>query len=132
MRLVPLLAEWSQRFRTDSLLAKDVKKGKLSQEDADATRQRVKPVTALEELSQAEIIIEAAPEKLEIKQSIFRSLAQHAAPTAILASNTSSISLTRIAAAAVTTDSVAEAATSSSPARVVGCVLARYMPSLRW
>lgn len=107
--------------RTDSLLAKDVKKGKLSQSDADATRSRVSTITSLEAIGDAEIIIEAAPEKLEIKQSIFASLAQHASPTAILASNTSSISLTKIAASAITSNSTEEAAKSSSPARVLGC-----------
>ena len=57
-------------------------------------------------------------ESLEVKQAVFAKLAQHVRPDAILASNTSSISLTKIAAAAV--KSGEDPSTSDSPGRVVG------------
>ena len=65
--------------------------------------------------------IEAAPEKLELKQTIFRSLATHAPASAILATNTSSISLSKIAAAAISANDKTPAAQSKSPSRVIGC-----------
>ena len=104
----------------DQLLAKDVGRSKLSQSDADAIRSRIRGVTALEELGECEFAIEAVSESLPLKQKIFAQLATHLSPTAVLASNTSSISLTAIAAAALSTAEAAKGWNDVSPQRVVG------------
>ncbi|MFC4256984.1 3-hydroxybutyryl-CoA dehydrogenase [Altererythrobacter xixiisoli] len=79
-------------------LARLVEKDKLSQAEADASLNRIQPVADYARLSGARIIIEAATEREEIKRSIFDAAAAVLAPDAILASNTSSIPITRMAA----------------------------------
>ncbi|SHM06957.1 3-hydroxyacyl-CoA dehydrogenase family protein [Vreelandella subglaciescola] len=78
-------------------LEKLVAKQRLSEEERQAAVQRLATLTALEGLAGCEIIIEAAPETPELKERLFRDLST-LAPEAILASNTSSLSLTRLAA----------------------------------
>lgn len=99
----------------EKLLAKDVGKGRLSQEDADAARGRLTTSTQLEDLSDVDFVIEAVPvrrifnltqtsvsnvsqEIPDLKSKIFSHLAQICPSHAILATNTSSISITKIAA----------------------------------
>ena len=77
-------------------LAKLVAKQALTQADADAALARVQPGT-LPEVARQDIAIEAATENETIKKQIFRDLADHVGPDTILASNTSSISITRLA-----------------------------------
>ncbi|KAK3653643.1 hypothetical protein LTR56_004498 [Elasticomyces elasticus] len=84
---------------TDKLLAKDVGKGKLSQSDADETRFRLTTTTSMDPLSEVDMVIEAVPEIVDLKKSIFAQLAQICPSHAILATNTSSISITQIARA---------------------------------
>lgn len=83
----------------DKLLAKNVSKDRISQNDSDAARSLLSPTTKIEDLSDVDFIIEAVPEILSLKQSIFGQLAQIAPAHAILSTNTSSISITKIAAA---------------------------------
>jgi 3-hydroxybutyryl-CoA dehydrogenase len=83
----------------DKLLEKDIKKEKISQSDADAARSRLKPSTKMEDLGEVDMVIEAVPEIVDLKKKIFSSLAQICPSHAILATNTSSISITLIAAA---------------------------------
>jgi 3-hydroxybutyryl-CoA dehydrogenase len=79
-------------------LDRQVAKGSLVEEEKQATLARIGLHTQLPEgVAQAEIVIEAATENVELKLEIFRQLDQHAPQGAILASNTSSISITRIA-----------------------------------
>ncbi|KAJ4305159.1 hypothetical protein N0V90_000690 [Kalmusia sp. IMI 367209] len=82
----------------DKLLEKDVGKGRVSKEDAAATRERLMPSTKLEDLSDVDFVIEAVPEIPDLKSKIFAQLAQICPSHAILATNTSSISITKIAA----------------------------------
>ncbi|KAF2200929.1 hypothetical protein GQ43DRAFT_456098 [Delitschia confertaspora ATCC 74209] len=82
----------------DKLLEKDVAKGRLSKEDAQATRERLVSGTSLEDLSDVDFVIEAVPEIPDLKSKIFSQLAQICPSHAILATNTSSISITKIAA----------------------------------
>lgn len=82
----------------DKLLEKDVGKGRISKEDAAATRERLASSTKLEDLSDVDFVIEAVPEIPSLKTSIFAQLAQICPSHAILATNTSSISITKIAA----------------------------------
>lgn len=72
-------------------------KGKMTPEANAAAKSRLTTTTDLADLKDCHLIIEAAPEKMEIKQDIFRKLDECCAPDAILASNTSSFSITAIA-----------------------------------
>ena len=61
------------------------------------TGSRVHPVTVLDKISQADLVIEAATDNITLKDKIFKELDQHISEDAILASNTSSISITKLA-----------------------------------
>src|SRR5258708_7269781 len=78
--------------------AREVAKEKLTQQQADAARSRITLTTNLNDLAPALLAIEAATERFEIKSAVFRDLDRLLPPEAILATNTSSISITRIAA----------------------------------
>ncbi|KAH7400702.1 3-hydroxyacyl-CoA dehydrogenase [Phaeosphaeria sp. MPI-PUGE-AT-0046c] len=82
----------------DKLLEKDVGKGRISKEDATAARERLTSSTTLDDLSDVDFVIEAVPEIPDLKSKIFAQLAQICPSHAILATNTSSISITKIAA----------------------------------
>ncbi|AWV91347.1 3-hydroxybutyryl-CoA dehydrogenase [Bradymonas sediminis] len=79
-------------------LGKFVKKERMTPEDRDAALARIRTTTSLKEAAQSDLIIEAATENEELKFKIFRDIDAHAPAHAILATNTSSISITRIAA----------------------------------
>jgi 3-hydroxybutyryl-CoA dehydrogenase len=80
-------------------LGRQVKKGTLTQEDADATVGRITKQTDLATAAKsADFIIEAATENYELKKKIFQTLDENAKDGVILASNTSSISITELAA----------------------------------
>lgn len=78
-------------------LAKGMKLGKLTEDDRDRTLQHIRGTTNLKECAAADLIIEAAPEKLELKQDILRQLESASDHPFIFASNTSSLSITEIA-----------------------------------
>ncbi len=82
----------------DKNLARQVDKGKLSAEDKDAALGRIETATELSFFSDADIVIEAASEDEEIKIKIFKELVPHLPDHAVVCSNTSSISITRLAA----------------------------------
>lgn len=82
----------------DKLLEKDVSKQRITQDDATKTRERLSSSTNIEDLNGVDFVIEAVPEIPDLKFKIFSQLAQICPPHAILATNTSSISITRIAA----------------------------------
>ncbi|HEX4633687.1 MAG TPA: 3-hydroxybutyryl-CoA dehydrogenase [Gemmatimonadales bacterium] len=79
-------------------LDRQVKKGTVTGEQKAATLSRIKTSTALTAVAGAELVIEAATEHPQTKFEIFKGIDQHASPGAILGSNTSSISITTIAA----------------------------------
>ncbi|HUK21972.1 MAG TPA: 3-hydroxybutyryl-CoA dehydrogenase [Gemmatimonadales bacterium] len=79
-------------------LERQVKKGTITASDRDAALGRIKPGTGFEAARDAELIVEAATEQPDVKFKIFGDLDRLASPAAILASNTSSISITAIAA----------------------------------
>lgn len=89
-------------------LVKGIQLGKLTEADQDSTLQHIRGTTHLEEVANADLIIEAAPERLELKQEILRELETHSSKAFIFATNTSSLSITEIAKA------------SERPAQVVG------------
>ncbi|MGA2984560.1 MAG: 3-hydroxybutyryl-CoA dehydrogenase [Terriglobia bacterium] len=80
-------------------LARDVEKERLTEERRGQAVKRLKATTVPADLAEADFIIEAVTEKFEVKASVFRSLEPHCPPETIFASNTSSISITRLAAA---------------------------------
>ncbi len=87
-------------------LARVVKKERMSQEDADAAMARISRSTRLEDLTDRELIVEAVSERADLKAKVFGTLDKVAPASTILASNTSSISITEIAAVTGRADKV--------------------------
>ena len=83
--------------RTHDTLAKLAEKGKLSAEDAKNAASRMSPATDLADFHDCDLIVEAIIEELSAKQALFKALETICEPTVVLASNTSSISITAIA-----------------------------------
>ena len=100
-------------------LAKAVGKGKLEQADADALMERLKPVDGVDKFGDVDIAIEAATENIDLKLKLFKGLDEACKPEAILASNTSSISITLMAAA------------TSRPEKVVGMHFMNPVPVMK-
>ncbi len=76
-----------------------VKRGKLTPEERDGLLARVHFAVGLEALDQADLVVEAVPEHLDLKQGIFADLDRICKPEAVLATNTSSLSVTEISVA---------------------------------
>ncbi|HEX4483585.1 MAG TPA: 3-hydroxyacyl-CoA dehydrogenase [Solirubrobacteraceae bacterium] len=89
-------------------LGKEAAKGKLSEAEAEAASSRLEAVEDIAELAPCELVIEAAPERIELKHAIYAQLSEVVGEQCVLASNTSSLLVTAIAPAA------------SHPERVVG------------
>jgi 3-hydroxybutyryl-CoA dehydrogenase len=100
-------------------LAQGVTKGRLAQEEADATLARIRSTTELAQLGGCDLVVEAIVEQLEPKQQLFRSLEAIISPDCILATNTSSLSVTAIAAAC------------AQPQRVAGWHFFNPVPRMR-
>jgi len=79
-------------------LERQVSKGKVSEADKHAALERITTGTDLATFGDCDLVIEAATESEELKRQIFKALIPHLSPTALIASNTSSISITRLAA----------------------------------
>jgi 3-hydroxybutyryl-CoA dehydrogenase len=105
--VTPELGE-KARERIDHYLSRGVEKGRLSQDDKDAALERLTLVTDLADLASCQLVIEAAFEDLGVKRELFGELEKVVEPKAILATNTSALSVTEIADA------------TSSRERVVG------------
>ncbi len=80
-------------------LQRGVDKGKMKPEEKDAVLSRILTTTSIEDFKNVDFAVEAATEKWEIKQQLFQTLDRVCKPGVILASNTSSISITKLAAA---------------------------------
>lgn len=87
-------------------LENQVKKGKLTAEGCAATLGRIRPMTSDEGVTSADLVVEAATEQLDVKIAIFEAADRGMRADAILASNTSSISITRLAACTARPDRV--------------------------
>jgi len=83
----------------NKILDKDLNKGKISAEDKDAVLGRLHPATTMDGAAESELAIEAVTENIEVKKKIFMELDEKCPAEAILASNTSSIPITTMAAA---------------------------------
>ena len=100
------LRDVEQRFVDNGMgmiresLQRFVKKGQLTEADMNATLSRIHPTLDLKEaVADADLIIEAVPENLELKKATFREVDSYAPSHAIIASNTSSVSITEMASA---------------------------------
>jgi 3-hydroxybutyryl-CoA dehydrogenase len=103
----------------DSFLTRSVSKGKLSSEEKEAVLSRIRGTTNIKDFPDCDLTIEAAPEALEIKKDIFRQLDQVCPGHAILASNTSVLSVTDLAAV------------TKRPDKVLGMHFANPVPLMR-
>ncbi|HVX29392.1 MAG TPA: 3-hydroxyacyl-CoA dehydrogenase NAD-binding domain-containing protein, partial [Nitrolancea sp.] len=79
-------------------LSRAVERGRLSPDDADIALSVIQVDTDIRAVDDADLVIEAVPEVLDLKLNVFRSMDEFAPAGAILASNTSSISITRLGA----------------------------------
>jgi 3-hydroxybutyryl-CoA dehydrogenase len=95
--VLPEAAE-SAAAKLREALAKGAFRGHWSEDEADAASNRIGPALAIGELAGCELLIEAAPEDIELKRALFSEAAVVCGPEAILASNTSSLRVSDIAA----------------------------------
>jgi 3-hydroxybutyryl-CoA dehydrogenase len=89
-------------------LDREVSRGRMKQAAADSARRALRPASSFDELAGCELVIEAAPESLELKRSLFSALSDVVSADCVLATNTSSLLVTALATAA------------TRPERVVG------------
>src|ERR1039458_4087619 len=115
--LADALQRGAQRARDG--LAKEAAKGRLGAEEADAAAARLQPVDSLDALAECELVIEAAPERIELKHELYARLAEIVSAECVLASNTSSLPITAIASAV------------PGPERVVGMHFFNPAPLMR-
>jgi 3-hydroxybutyryl-CoA dehydrogenase len=103
----------------DASLSKAVSRGKLSAKEQAEIRARIRPAAGFSDAAAVDLAVEVVPERIEIKRQIFAELDRVTSPTAILATNTSSLSVTTIAAA------------TKHPGRVVGMHFFNPAPVMR-
>jgi 3-hydroxybutyryl-CoA dehydrogenase len=96
------------RATIDRYLSRGVEKGRLSQQERDEALARLALTTELDDLSDCDLVIEAVLEELDLKRDVFAELDRATRPDAVLATNTSALSVSEIAAA------------TTRPERVVG------------
>jgi 3-hydroxybutyryl-CoA dehydrogenase len=100
-----ILRDIDERFLDRALetistnLDREIKKAKLTQAEKPSVLARINPVTKMEAIARADFVVEAVPEQLELKREVLREADRVLRPEAILATNTSSISVTTLAAA---------------------------------
>jgi 3-hydroxybutyryl-CoA dehydrogenase len=103
----------------DKNLQRGVDKGRMSAEDKQAALERVKGTTVLEDLAESDLVVEAVVEDFDVKAKIFGELDRICRAGVILASNTSSISITRIASC------------TERPERVIGMHFMNPVPVMK-
>jgi len=103
----------------DKNLARDVSKGKRTEDDKTTILGRIKPSVSLEDAADCDLVIEAIVENFDIKKKVFGELDRIAPPHAILASNTSSLPITQIAA------------TTKRPEQVIGMHFMNPVPVMK-
>ncbi len=119
------LCDVEQRFLDRGLatitknLDREVAKNKITEADKASALKNIEPVTEHAKLADCDFIVEAATEKFEIKTEIFRDLDRLVRPEVILASNTSSISITKLAA------------TTKRPEKVIGMHFFNPVPVMK-
>ena len=83
----------------DKFLAKSVEKGKMAADDKNAILGRIKGTTKIEDMKDADLVVEVILEKMDLKKQVFKQLDEITRKDVILATNTSSMSITEIATA---------------------------------
>ncbi len=92
--------------RLNASLARAVKRGKLDSVDRESARERITLTSELEDLAEADLVIEAVPEDVDLKVSIMKSLDKIVGDHALIASNTSAIPIAQLASAVRSPDRV--------------------------
>ena len=92
--------------KVEAFLAKSVEKGKLEAKEKDAILGRIKGTVDMADLKDVDLVVEAVLEDLDLKKSVFKELDEICRPEVILATNTSSMSITEIAASTKRPDKV--------------------------
>src|SRR5690348_6621515 len=87
------------KAKIDAILGKQVEKGEITADQKNAVVDRITPVAGPADFSKCDLVIEAATEQVDLKIKLFQACDAAMKPGAILASNTSSISLTKLAGA---------------------------------
>lgn len=105
--------------KISGFIKRAAEKGKLTREEADTAIERIITTTHLPNIASCDFIIEAVPEKLELKQSLYQELDTITAPEVILATNTSTLSVTQIASV------------TKNPGRVVGMHFFNPVPLMK-
>jgi 3-hydroxybutyryl-CoA dehydrogenase len=100
-------------------LAREMAKQRLTELQADRARARITGTTRLADLTPAAVVIEAVPERFAVKAEVFRDLDELLGPESIIASNTSSISITKLAGV------------TGRPGRVIGMHFFNPVPMMR-
>jgi 3-hydroxybutyryl-CoA dehydrogenase len=103
----------------DKSLQRDVDKERLSVDEKQAIMERIRTTTEFESLGDAVLVVEAVTESIEVKSEVFRALDEVTKPETILASNTSSISITKIGA------------TTKRPDKVIGMHFMNPVPVMK-
>ncbi|KAJ2000884.1 hypothetical protein H4R26_004403 [Coemansia thaxteri] len=103
----------------DKLLAKDVAKGKCTEDERASVKERITSASSISQVAGADFVVEAVSENAELKRKIFAELSQLLPAETILATNTSSISITKIASA------------SQKPENVIGMHFMNPVPVMR-
>ena len=103
----------------DLLLTRSARKGRISQEDKEATMARIKGTTNIKDLSDCDLVIEATIENMDVKKQVFAELDKICSDDAILATNTSCLSIIDIAAE------------TNRPDKVLGIHFFNPVPSMR-
>lgn len=103
----------------DGNLARQAGRGRISEEDRQATMRRIKPTTDVSVVGPCDLVIEAATEDEALKKLIFQGLTEHLGAQTLIASNTSSISITRLAA------------TTDRPERFMGMHFMNPVPAMK-
>jgi 3-hydroxybutyryl-CoA dehydrogenase len=107
------------KAKIEKMLARQVDKGRMTDDDKGVLLERIRPVGELGPMKEAQLAIEAATENLELKLKIFAAIDRALGDDALLASNTSSISITKLAAA------------TSRPERVMGMHFMNPVPLMK-
>ena len=92
--------------RVRGSLERSVERGRMTREDADVALAHLHPAATVDELAPSELVIEAAPESIELKRQLFATLSEICGPETVLATNTSSLPVTALAGGAARPENV--------------------------
>ncbi|KAJ1918630.1 hypothetical protein H4219_002503 [Mycoemilia scoparia] len=106
----------------DKLLEKDISRGRCTEQEMQAIKSRISTVSSVEDIKATDFVIEAVTENVDLKKKIFSRLSAHLPKDTIIATNTSSISVTKIASAVQPT---------MDPSKVIGMHFMNPVPVMK-